>query len=94
MLIFKQPRIGGAVPPHQDSTFLYTEPHSAIGFWIPSEDCTEDNGCLYFYPGSHKFVPIARRFKRVYDSVGITKDVAMVGENYSSELCNTNYYVP
>ncbi|KAJ3039356.1 hypothetical protein HK097_002861 [Rhizophlyctis rosea] len=31
MVIFKQPRIGGSVPPHQDSTFLYNNPKSAIG---------------------------------------------------------------
>jgi hypothetical protein len=22
------------VPPHQDSTFLYTDPPSAVGFWV------------------------------------------------------------
>ncbi|CAG8772656.1 4922_t:CDS:2, partial [Ambispora leptoticha] len=32
MLILKQPYIGGRVSPHQDSTFLYTKPLSAIGF--------------------------------------------------------------
>jgi hypothetical protein len=31
MVICKQPEIGGAVPPHQDSTFLYTNPPSAVG---------------------------------------------------------------
>ncbi|EGD74371.1 hypothetical protein PTSG_06382 [Salpingoeca rosetta] len=35
MYIFKQPGIGGEVVPHQDSTFLYTEPLSTTGFWIP-----------------------------------------------------------
>lgn len=34
MVICKQPEIGGAVPPHQDSTFLYTDPPSAVGFWV------------------------------------------------------------
>lgn len=34
MIICKQPEIGGAVPPHQDSTFLYTDPPSAVGFWV------------------------------------------------------------
>lgn len=33
MLIFKQRRIGGAVNPHQDSTFLFTDPPSCIGLW-------------------------------------------------------------
>ena len=40
MVICKQPEIGGAVPPHQDSTFLYTDRPSAVGFWIALEDCT------------------------------------------------------
>ena len=40
MIICKQPEIGGRVLPHQDSTFLYTNPPSALGFWIALEDCT------------------------------------------------------
>ncbi|KAI8335333.1 phytanoyl-CoA dioxygenase domain-containing protein 1 [Chlamydoabsidia padenii] len=64
MLIFKQPYIGGKVPSHQDSTFLYTEPLSATGFWFALEDCTDENGCLWFIPGSHKDVPVTRRFVR------------------------------
>lgn len=54
MVICKQPEIGGAVPPHQDSTFLYTEKPSAVGFWYALEDATLENGCLSFLPGSHK----------------------------------------
>ncbi|GBN25648.1 Retrovirus-related Pol polyprotein from transposon TNT 1-94 [Araneus ventricosus] len=54
MVIFKHPEIGGLVTPHQDSTFLYTEPQSAVGLWIPLVDITLQNGCLWFIPGSHK----------------------------------------
>lgn len=54
MVICKQPGIGGAVPPHQDSTFLYTRPPSCVGFWYALEDCDSGNGCLSFLPGSHK----------------------------------------
>lgn len=54
MLIFKSARVSGSVPPHQGSTFLHANPLSAVGFWIPLQDCTLDNGCLYFWPGSHK----------------------------------------
>ena len=39
---------------HQDSTFLYTEPLSVIGFWMALEDSTKENGCLWSLPGSHK----------------------------------------
>ncbi|KAF9438016.1 hypothetical protein BGZ76_010145 [Entomortierella beljakovae] len=72
MLIFKQPKIGGEVPPHQDSTFLYTEPLSARGFWFALEDCTSQNGALSFAPGSHKKYPINRRFIRDPTSSGVT----------------------
>lgn len=53
MYIFKQPGIGGVVVPHQDSTFLHTDPLSTLGFWIPMEDCSTANGCLWALPGSH-----------------------------------------
>ncbi|KAI9727785.1 MAG: hypothetical protein M1834_007932 [Cirrosporium novae-zelandiae] len=64
MVICKQPEIGGAVPPHQDSVFLYTNPPSAMGFWIALEDATKENGCLSFLKGSHKTAAIRKRFVR------------------------------
>jgi len=71
MCIFKQPFIGGEVIPHQDSTFLYTDPPSAVGLWIALEDATLDNGCLWFAPGSHKD-NIPRRMIRNPDPNGPT----------------------
>ncbi|KAF2824590.1 phytanoyl-CoA dioxygenase family protein [Ophiobolus disseminans] len=64
MVICKQPEIGGAVPPHQDSTFLYTDPPSAVGWWYALEDATAENGCLSFAAGSHKRAAIEKRFVR------------------------------
>lgn len=64
MVICKQPEIGGAVPPHQDSTFLYTDPPSAVGFWYALEDATLENGCLSFLPGSHRWAPVDKRLVR------------------------------
>ncbi|KAL8845864.1 MAG: hypothetical protein Q9221_009007 [Calogaya cf. arnoldii] len=64
MIICKQPEIGGRVPPHQDSTFLYTNPPSAVGFWIALEDATAENGCLSFAKGSHRRSPVESRFTR------------------------------
>lgn len=46
MIICKQPKIGGVVPVHNDSTFLYTDPPSAVGCWVALEECTAENGCL------------------------------------------------
>jgi len=54
MYVFKPPRIGGEVYCHQDSTFLYTDPESCIGFWFALEDATAENGCMHFIPGGHK----------------------------------------
>lgn len=71
MLIFKHPVKEGEterlnqVPPHSDGTFLYTEPQSAIGFWFALEDCTLENGCLSYHPGSHKEYPIISRFVKI-----------------------------
>jgi phytanoyl-CoA hydroxylase len=53
MYIFKQPRVGGEVTCHQDSTFLYTEPMSVTGLWFALEDATRENGCLWAIPGGH-----------------------------------------
>ncbi|KAG1866684.1 hypothetical protein F4604DRAFT_1778278 [Suillus subluteus] len=65
MVIFKQSQTGGAVPEHNDSTFLYTSPPSALGFWIALEKCTPTNGALSFLPGSHLTTPITKRFVRL-----------------------------
>lgn len=63
MYIFKQPRIGGLVVPHQDGAFLYTNPQSCIGFWWPLHDCSLENGCLWVVPKSH-VLGVHRRFRR------------------------------
>ena len=65
--IFKQPRIGGKVVAHQDSTFIYTDPPSCVGFWMALEDATMNNGCLMAIPGSHRQGIGNRRFIRSSD---------------------------
>ncbi|KAI9833225.1 MAG: hypothetical protein M1826_000138 [Phylliscum demangeonii] len=64
MVICKPARIGGRVPPHQDSSFLYTNPPSALAFWYALEPATRANGCLRVKAGSHAVVPVATRFVR------------------------------
>ena len=63
MYIFKQPKIGGEVVCHQDSTFLITEPESTVGFWFALQDATRVNGCLQVASGGHKG-PLRKLFKR------------------------------
>lgn len=64
MVIFKNPKLGGAYTPHQDASFLYCEPpEHLVGVWLALDDATVENGCLEFIPGSHRW-PLARRFVR------------------------------
>eukprot|EP01083_Nonionella_stella_P077455 211554_1 len=79
MYIFKQAHIGGACPSHQDSTFLYTEPQSCVGFWLPIHDATIENGCLWAVPGSHKTHPKpVCRFVRNVENDGTTYRPKMI----------------
>jgi phytanoyl-CoA hydroxylase len=71
MYIFKQPGIGGEVVPHQDNSFIYTEPQTCTGLWLALEDATILNGCLWAIPGSHKN-GLLRRFVR--DENGVKFD--------------------
>ncbi|KAK5842493.1 phytanoyl-CoA dioxygenase isoform X2 [Gossypium arboreum] len=68
MYIFKQPGIGGEVTPHQDNSFLYTEPKTCTGLWLALEDATVVNGCLWAIPESQKN-GLVRRFIRGDDGV-------------------------
>ena len=72
MYIFKPPRIGGEVVCHQDSTYLYTEPESCVGFWFALEDATLENGCMQFIPGAHK-LPLKARNHRQADGTLVTE---------------------
>lgn len=63
MVILKPPRVGGEVTCHQDSTFLYTEPETCVGFWLAIDEASLENGCMEFIPRGHKG-PLRRRFRR------------------------------
>ncbi len=69
MYIFKPPGIGGEVTPHQDSTYLYTEPASVVGFWFAIEDAHRGNGCLGGLPGQHR-KGLREVFRRQEDGSG------------------------
>lgn len=67
MYIFKQPKIGGEVTCHQDSTFLYNEPVEIAGLWFALEDATLENGCLWAIPGGHR-LGLKSRWRRSADA--------------------------
>lgn len=47
--------VGSEQRAHSDSIHMTTEPQGyLIATWTALEDCTEGNGPLYYYPGSHR----------------------------------------
>ncbi len=53
MLFFKPPGLQGQAW-HQDERFIPTRDRSLVGAWIALDDATEENGCLWVLPGSHR----------------------------------------
>ncbi|XP_066112092.1 phytanoyl-CoA dioxygenase domain-containing protein 1 isoform X1 [Saccopteryx bilineata] len=89
MYIFKQPHFGGEVFPHQDASFLYTEPLGRVlGLWIALEDATLENGCLWFIPGSHTS-GVSRRMVRA--PAGSAPGTSFLG---SEPAWDTSLFVP
>ena len=82
MVIMKPPGIGGEVTCHQDSTFLYTEPESCIGFWLAIDEASLDNGCMEFIPGEHRG-PLRRVFRRKKN--GGTEMIELSAEPFPEE---------
>jgi len=54
-MIFKPARIGAPTPWHQDQAYWDpTLDYEALSVWIPLQEATIENGCMWFLPGSHK----------------------------------------
>ncbi|HTQ11758.1 MAG TPA: phytanoyl-CoA dioxygenase family protein [Fimbriimonadaceae bacterium] len=54
-MIFKPARIGAETPWHQDQA--YWDPgydYNSLSVWIPLQEATIENGCMWFVPGSHR----------------------------------------
>jgi ectoine hydroxylase-related dioxygenase (phytanoyl-CoA dioxygenase family) len=54
--IFKPARTGAATPWHQDEA--YWDPawqYCNASIWMPLQEATLENGCLWFVPGSHEW---------------------------------------
>lgn len=85
MLFLKPPQQPGQAY-HQDSFYIKTAPDTLCGAWIAIDDCDEDNGCMYFIPGSN-FDPIYQDVARPDDTgefhINLTE---IVGVDENSEI--------
>lgn len=55
-LFYKPAKKGGVVAWHQDySYWTRTKPIAHLTSWCALDDATEENGCLQYIPGSHKW---------------------------------------
>lgn len=71
--LFKPPR-ANPTGWHLDQPYWsFTSPH-ALSMWIALDDATQENGCLYFLPGTHK--------ARKYDNANIGKDLGALFDVY------------
>ena len=85
MYIFKSPRVGGEVSPHRDSTYLHADPQSVMGIWTAIDDATQENGCLWFAPGSHK---LADSYKMIRTTENGENTTIFEGEGYNTDSLN------
>ena len=52
--IYKLPHNNASTPWHQDEAYSARAiPLRSMHFWIPLQEATVDNGCMWFIPGSH-----------------------------------------
>jgi phytanoyl-CoA hydroxylase len=52
--LFMKPPGGIEKTYHQDSPYFTIEPMAMVTAWVAIDDVTEENGCMWVIPGSHK----------------------------------------
>jgi hypothetical protein len=50
----KPPRVGSAVPYHQDNAYFCLEPADVLTLWVPLDEVTEENGAVEYLLRSHR----------------------------------------
>ena len=61
MTFFGKPAsTGKPIPWHQDGDYWPIRPLANISVWIAMDECTVENGCLRYIPGSHKMKRVGR----------------------------------
>ena len=60
--ILKPAGVGAATPWHQDEAYWDpTRQYTSLSVWLPLQEATLENGCLWFMPGSHRWEVLPHR---------------------------------
>ena len=51
----KPPKKGKPTPPHQDGYYFMLVPNEAVTMWMALESVDEENGCVRYVKGSHRY---------------------------------------
>jgi len=72
----KPPGTQHPTPAHQDNFYLCLQPPSVLTMWLALDVVDEENGCLRYLPGSHKYGP---RPHGVTKTVGFSQGITDFG---------------
>jgi ectoine hydroxylase-related dioxygenase (phytanoyl-CoA dioxygenase family) len=75
--VLKVPEVGKRFGWHQDTGYLLTTPETYVTAWTAIGEATQQNGCIWVLPGSHKQGPI----KHVKNEAESSLDVPNVDES-------------
>ena len=69
-LFMKPPRVGSRQPYHQDQPagFFIDPPEHLVTCWTALDDSTEENGCLWYLPGTHKLGALSKEERGEYEA--------------------------
>eukprot|EP00494_Astrolonche_serrata_P032434 UN32703 len=76
--LYKEP-YANPTSPHVDVPYWSFDTPNAISFWLALDDANHENGCLYFWPGSHEIV---RNQNNPYEEIKIGKNMRDIFDIY------------
>jgi len=77
--IAKPPRVGKAVPWHQDGSYWPLDPMEVVTIWLAADGADRENGCMRVIPGSHNDA-LMRKSDYVVQQEEMAFEVAMPPE--------------
>jgi hypothetical protein len=85
-MIFKPPRTGAETPWHQDEAYWDpSQDYTSLSIWVPLQEATIENGCMWFVPGSHRLEVLPHQ--SIGGDVRVHALETLVGETSGAVAC-------